>query len=606
MARSMKHRGPDGSGVFAVPSIAFAHRRLSIIDIDGGGQPMEDERGFVITYNGEIYNYREIRADLQTLGEKFLTHSDTEVLLKAYIRWGKSCLSRLNGMFAFAIANLNDRTVFIVRDRIGIKPLYYAQMRGALVFASEIKALLCIPEIDREPDTEPLPFYLSYGYYPRHYTAFKNIRQLPPGHWLLLSGRKLQSGCYWDITDKIEPQKIRRASDADYKKMMALIDEAISMQTVADVPIGTFLSGGLDSGIVTTCLARTSGDIINTFTVGVSNCKDMDESLLARQISRQWLTRHHEIKVRVDDMIHFWDVLMDHFDQPFADTSALPTFLISQFARKHVKVILSGDGGDEQWGGYGNYKRQLQIEALRQILPWRGLRDNLSKTVSLGARTIGLAVPHLGDRLRFYNRLLNVNLAYLHARLDSHIDNTLVEELIGDRVKDEQSLFIEPDSFYKSDPRLGLNGAMLRDLQTFMVDDVLRKVDMMSMAVGLEIRVPLLDHRLVEFSTALSWRDKVSAKQTKLPLRQLYRQQLPDAVIKGEKKGFGVPINRWLRGPLSDYMLETLNPQKCKDFGFLNPITVNRIVKEHLVNRRNHGKLLVTMIALQRWLEHSR
>lgn len=603
MSATLVHRGPDGDGVALREGLALAHRRLSIIDLGGGGaQPMEDSRGYLLTYNGELYNYRQLRRELERQGERFVTHSDTEVVLKSYIRWGEGCLDRFNGMYAFAVHDARDGSLFLARDRIGIKPLYFAECDGGLRFASEIKALLADPDIGREPDLSLFPYYLGYGYFPRQYTAFRHVRQLRPGHWMRRhrDGR-LEQRCYWDPAERVEADAGRRVDGEALEALGALIAEAVEMQTVADVPVGTFLSGGLDSGIVTALLARGSDDAVKSFTVGMGD-PTMDESALARLVAERYRTDHHQLSVAADDLLAHWEGLLEHFDQPFADTSALPTYLVSRFAREHVKVALSGDGGDEQWGGYGNYRRYLQLRELRRLLPGP-LAHAGAALAAGGAALIAGARPRLGRRLRYYSGLLDADAATLHGTLDRHIDALTLEGLAGERLRPHLGGEHSPEALTRRDPRLHLDGVMLGDLGQFMVDDVLRKVDMMSMAVSLEVRVPLLDHRVVERSLALSWRDKVSRSETKLLGRRLAEGLLPRQVLDGGKRGFGVPLDGWFRGPLREMANDILGGRGCRERGVLEPRAVRRLLADHAAGRADNGKALVTLLSLERWFE---
>ena len=345
MNESLRHRGPDGSGLFTGTGVALGHRRLAIIDLVSGTQPMVDDRGFALTFNGEIYNFREIRQDLEAIGETFTTTSDTEVLLKAYIRWGKNCLERLNGMFAFAVADANTGQLFMARDRLGIKPLYYASFPGGLTFASEIPSLRCCSQVKADLDFTYLPYYLKHLFFPREHTPFTHIKKLPPGHYLLARNGDISLHCYWDIEEKHHHYGVHRASQADIEEVAELVRDAVEMQTVADVPIGTLLSGGLDSGIVTATVASYLPYQVQTFTVGFRNLDGPDETALAAQMAANYHTDHHEIHLTPDDLLAHYELVLAHFGLPFADSSALPTYLIARFARRYVKVALSGDGG---------------------------------------------------------------------------------------------------------------------------------------------------------------------------------------------------------------------------------------------------------------------
>ena len=593
MAATLAHRGPDGVGVCGGSGWALGHRRLSIIDLANGFQPMSDERGLTITYNGELYNYRELRCELEALGETFRSQSDTEVVLRAYGRWGEDCLAKFNGMFAFAILSGEGREVFLARDRIGIKPLYYAELpEGGLVFGSEIKAVLASQAVEREADLSLVPYYLVQGYFPREFTPFKNIRQLRPGHWLRLRSGRLKTGCYWCASSRA--QETRRVTAEDEAELLHLVRDAVKKQTVADVPVGVLLSGGIDSGIVAASLAQMGTDL-KTFTVSVIDDPAYDEADVAREVARRYGAEHHEVTMKPTQALSIWESLIDHFDQPFGDSSLLNTYLVCKAARSMIKVALSGDGGDEQWGGYGNYRRYAQLIAWRRRLPTGpailGMRA--ASKLSSGFQ------PWLAQRLMFYSGLLSVPTADIYRYLDSQTPLTPLRQLCGERL---ESFLLSGTVPICRNGASNLDRIMLEDLQVFMVDAVLRKVDMMSMAVGLEVRVPLLDHRIVEKSLQLSWRDKVTTSETKVFIRRLFNKELPKRVIQGKKKGFGVPLNTWFRGPLKEPMSDLLLSRTCRERGVLNPGAVQTIIDDHLSGRAENGKLIFSMISLERWL----
>ena len=594
MTSALSHRGPDAQGINIGERWAIGHARLSIIALADGAQPMSDERGFTISYNGELYNYRELRSELEADGEIFRTGSDTEVVLRAYARWGRACLRKFNGMFAFAITNSKDHDLFLARDPIGIKPLYYSEISNGLVFGSEIKALLKSGLVDGCIDLSLVPFYLSYGYFPREFTPYKYIRQLRPGHWLHFRNGKISSDCYWSASRFCQNGR-RRITVEDELDLVQLIADAVKKQTVADVPIGVLLSGGLDSAIVTASLAKT-GTNVRTFTLCFPTHSEFDEGTKARALAARYGTEHNEMIVNANEARQYWESLLDHFDQPFADDSALNNYLISKCVRARVKVALSGDGGDEQWGGYQNYRRYLQVRSWQHAPCRQALRRAIDRLTDNAA----VRWPAIVTKAAFYAKLLATDNGELYDRLDVIADPVLVKRLCGDRVR--------PYLKNRTDERLGtsedLDAIMLNDIQGFMVDDVLRKVDMTSMAVGLEVRVPLLDHRIVEKSLELSWRDKVSNSETKVFIRRLFKPDLPVSIIRGKKRGFGVPLNDWLRGPMRDVVEETLLSKACQRREVLAADIVHDVTEGLLSGRRQNGKLIYAMIALERWLQH--
>ena len=602
MTIRLAHRGPDGEGIYVNENIAFGHRRLSIIDIAGGKQPMVDSRGYAITYNGEIYNFRQVRKELKTKGETFNTESDTEVLLKSFIVWGSNCLEKLNGMFAFAIADLNNKELFLARDRIGIKPLYYAIVPNGIVFASELPSLLASGIIKPDIDMTFFPYYLSHLYFPREFTPYKYIKRLLPGHALRLCKNRATHIHYYDIKEQIKASRTERTTSQDIEELKWLIEDAIQKQTISDVPIGTFLSGGIDSDIVTATLGEKFGSGINTFTVGFSDDKLYDESPIAQIVADRYSTNHHRIQVSSDDMLCYCDNLLSKFGQPFADSSMLPTFLLSKFASEHVKVVLSGDGGDEQLGGYDKYRRYLQIELLRRSLHGNGLKQIAGNTIRCLGNIIKPMQPRLCNKLLFYRGALAAESGYVYNEMNKYLNLQEIVNLAGDRLSPYLNNVACQD-ISRRDESLHLDGIMLHDIQNYMVDDVLQKVDMMSMAAGLEVRVPLLDHRVVEKAMTISWRDKVNRRQTKVILRKLFKSKLPADVVLGKKRGFSVPIDRWFRGPMREMSRDVLTGTTCRNRGIFNPLAVENIINEHESGKFEHGMKLWIMIVLEKWFQ---
>jgi asparagine synthase (glutamine-hydrolysing) len=601
MNKSLRHRGPDGSGLFSGDGVALGHRRLAIIDIVGGKQPMVDVRGFALSFNGEIYNFREIRRELETFGETFTTNSDTEVLLKAYIRWGENCLEKLNGMFTFAIADANSGHLFLARDRLGIKPLYYASFPGGMAFSSEISSLRCCSLVKTDLDFTYIPYYLMHSFFPGEHTPFTCIKKLPAGHYLLVRNGKLEIQCYWDIEEKYLQYEVHRASKTDIEELSELIREAVEMQTVSDVPIGALLSGGLDSSVIASAAASYLPCQLHTFTVGFRNSDNPDETTLAARTAAHYQTNHHEIHISPDDLLAHYELVLSHFGQPFADCSALPTYLIARFARNFVKTVLSGDGGDEQFGGYRNYRRFLQLRRFYSLIPGRGARKMVAGPAGAFARQLLRTVhPRLGKRLEYYSDSLKQAPAFLYEYLFQSMNLTAMATLVGDRLQPFLSaIAVHPPGW--REPKRHLDGVMLHDLKNYLPDDVLWKVDMMSMAVGLEVRVPLLDHRVVEKAVSLSWKDKVSWRQTKTLLRRLSTTKLPPPVVAAPKLGFSIPLDQWFRGPLKEMAWDLLLGLGCQQRGVLNPTGVQALLEAHQSGQVNYGRRIWTLLALEKW-----
>jgi asparagine synthase (glutamine-hydrolysing) len=600
MTERLRHRGPDGHGLHLENNIALGHRRLSIIDLEGGKQPMADSRGYAIVFNGEIYNFQAIRRQLESQGEVFSTTSDTEVLLKAYIAWGEACLEKLNGMFAFAVADFKNRCLFLARDRLGIKPLYYSRFPGGFAFASEINSLLACRFVRTDLDLTHFPYYLSHLFFPREHSPYLHIHRLQPGHSLRVDEKAMRLICYWDIAEKYPENGAHRVTREDEEELCMLITDAVEMQTVSDVPIGTLLSGGLDSGIVTARVASFLPYQIQSFTVGFKGIDAFDETKLAAQSAARYGTDHNELQMTADDLLSFYEVVLAQFGQPFADSSALPTYLISRFARNKVKVVLSGDGGDEQFGGYYRFMRYLQLTRYRSQLRWAFMKDFAGHLLQLSGNLTAPFHPYLARRLRRYGLLMLEETTLLYRDLIQVMSLAEMATVAGERLlpKLDEDLV---NYFDSRDPELHLDGIMVQELKNYMVDDVLTKVDTMSMAVGLEVRVPLLDHRLVEKAVSLSWKDKISTKQSKVLLRRLFYRELPAEVRTAPKSGFGIPLDRWFRGPLRDLARETLLGPSCRKRGILDPNGVQTLLEAHERGTGNYGHRIWALLALEKW-----
>jgi asparagine synthase (glutamine-hydrolysing) len=596
----LRHRGLDDSGVWLKNGIALGHRRLAIIDSEGGKQPLVDPRGYAITCNGEIYNFPSIRRELESRGEVFATASDTEVLLKAYIIWGEACLAKLNGMFAFAVADFTNRSLFVACDRLGIKPLYYSRFPGGFAFASEIKSLLSCRSVPRDLDLSYIPFFMRHGSFPRHHTVYRQIQRLQPGQALRVTEKALTPICYWDIQEKYPEEGAHRVTRQDEEELRALIQDAVELRTVSDVPIGAFLSGGLDTGIITSKAAAFLPYQLQTFTVGYSGMGDFEETRLAAQVAQRYRTAHHELDVTAEDLLAHYELVLAQFGQPFADPSALPTYLICRFARSRVKVMLSGDGGDMLFGGSRSYRRYLQLTRFRAFLPWASWQDVAKHLLQWSGNLAAPFRPLLAERLRRYGGLLKVPPELLFRDLSQVKSSAAVAALAGERLQPYlNSKLIHP--FVRRDHRLHLDGVMLHDLKNFLVNDVLTKVETMSMAVGLEVRTPFLDHRLVEKAVTLSWQDKVSARQTKMLLRRLFAGELPPEVIAARKRGFSVPLDRWFRGQLRDLAWQVLMGPSCRKRGILNPTGVQALLEDQEAGRAYHGYQIWALLALEKW-----
>jgi len=604
MCDAMVHRGPDGAGVWTAPGVGLGHRRLSIIDLAGSPQPMHAADGrAVIVFNGEIYNYRELRTELAARGAVFRTDGDTEVILAAWQQWGPACLARLNGMFAFALYDVGQRTLFLARDRLGVKPLHYAALSdGSLAFASELKGLLAHPLLRREIDPLAVEDYLAWGYVPDHRAILKGVSKLPAGHYLLLRhGSPLPAPVRWwepSFADR------RRESAADLEaELLHHLREAVRSRMVADVPLGAFLSGGVDSSSVVALMAEMSGSPVKTCSIGFAEA-GLDESAYARQVANRFATDHHARAVSPDDFGAIGQ-LAAMFDEPFADASALPTWRVCQLARETVTVALSGDGADEALAGYRRQRFHRHEDRLRQLLP-QGLRAPLFGGLGaiwpkadwaprpLRAKTTLLALSEPADAA--YARALAVTTPDQRDRLYTPEFQRLRRDY-----RAEQPLL---ETMAHAPARSALDRAQYADLTFWLPGDILTKVDRTSMAVSLEAREPLLDHRLVEFAARLPEGLRIRGTQGKWLMKQAMRRYLPEDILMRPKQGFVTPIAQWLRGPLAPAARAIAGSTTLARTGWLDPAAVAGMAEAHIAGRSDHSRLLWQLLMLDRSLTH--
>lgn len=593
------HRGPDDFGVWSGAGVVLGHNRLSIIDLGGGHQPMHDESGrYTVVFNGEIYNYRELRQSLESAGHHFVSSSDTEVLLRLYMVHGQECLTRLNGMFAFGIWDKHERTLFIARDRLGVKPLYYWIRGSELRFASELNAL-AEPGDGLDIDGEAVLDYLSCLYVPAPKTIYSEIKKLPPGHSLFWKAGSTSIQQYW-LPWHIVPDE--RPSEHDWiERLRELFDDAVRLRLVSDVPLGAFLSGGVDSSAVVTAMARLMSEPVKTFTIGFDGDKS-SELPFARAVVERCGTDHVERIVSAPDVPALLDMICTHFGEPFADSSAIPTLLVSQLARERVTVALSGDGGDELFAGYGSYRYYERLNRLENSLgggaPLAGLmgslipkslarrsrlltkgRTFLSKlghsldeqwSMSRSVLSRGSACDALGPALRekFENRRWRTHLAPYFAAVS---DREVIDQLT--RV----------------------------DMQTYLPDDLLAKVDRTSMAASLEVRSPFLDYRLVELALSIPMRFKLRGGQGKWLLQKMLEGQVPQELLWRTKKGFSMPLEHWFRGDLYRFAREVLLDTGDSN-GLFDRRGIESVLLEHQRGEAEHSSFLWAMIVLQTWM----
>jgi asparagine synthase (glutamine-hydrolysing) len=593
MCRIITHRGPDDQGVMIKSGVALGMRRLSIIDLVSGHQPISGEDGSVtIVFNGEVYNFREIQPKLEAHGHTFKTHSDTEAIVHAYEEFGPSCLTLLRGMFAFAIWDDQKQQLFIARDRAGKKPLYYTITRnGTLIFGSELKALLEHPEVEREIDPQALDAYFTLGYVPDPLTILKNVHKLPPGHYLTFTRGRLVVEQYWDFDFK--PTKSR--SEPDYlDELRALLDESVRLRLISDVPLGAFLSGGIDSSTVVALMARNMGQPVKTFSIGFHE-DSYNELKYARLTAEKFGTDHHEFFV-TPDICAVVDELVWHFDEPFADSSAIPTYMVSKLARDHVTVVLSGDGGDELFAGYSRYVVERKRAGF-ELLP-RVIREGVMRPLSQ-------RLPHsTWGRNYVHNVSLDPISRYLDSvSIFSSLNRTSLytsdfQNKLGS-VGYAANLFTQLVDRVKTDEPL--DRLLYLDSKTYLPGDILTKVDRMSMAVSLEARAPLLDHKLIDFVTQIPASMKLAGLQTKYLLKQAVKDLIPQEILNRPKQGFGVPIQEWINEQLRSRLRDTLRESRTRQRGYFDPRYVDVLLDEHQRGRRDHSMGLWALLMFELW-----
>ena len=602
MCDALVHRGPDDSGVWTAPGVGLGFRRLAIIDVAGSPQPMHSADGrAVLVFNGEIYNFRELRRELSALGAEFRTDGDGEVILAAWQRWGADCVSRLHGMFAFAIYDRAERTLFLARDRLGVKPLFMAHLSdGSLAFASELKGLLAHPLLRRDADPFAIEDYLAWGYVPDHRSILKGVEKLPAGHYRLLrhDAPPADPQRWWDVSFA----ERRRGSERDLEaELLHHLREAVTSRMTADVPLGAFLSGGVDSSSVVALMAEASRAPVRTCSIGF-DVEALDETSYAAKVAEKFGT-DHEARVVSADQFDAIGTLAAMFDEPFADASALPTWRVCQLARESVTVALSGDGADEALAGYRRQVFYAHEERARGLLPAAFRRNVLGPLGRLypkadwaprplRAKSTLLALA--GDGAEGYARSLSVVPPELRGSLYAP---DMLRQLSDYRA--EQPLI---ELMEQAPARSGLDRAQYADLKFWLPGDILTKVDRTSMAVSLEAREPLLDHRLVEFAATLPERMRVRRGQGKWLMKKAMRRYLPDEILYRPKQGFVTPIAEWLRGPLAGEAKAIASSAALARTGWFDGAVLSRLADAHVAGRADNSRLLWQLLMLDKSL----
>lgn len=602
MCDAIAHRGPDGSGVWTDHGVALGHRRLSIIDLEGSPQPMLSADGrAVIVFNGEIYNFRSLRRELEKLGARFNTDGDTEVILAAWQEWGVQCLSRLDGMFAFALYDLDKKQLLLARDRFGVKPLFMARLSdGGIAFASELKALLAHPLMRRTVDPLAVEDYMTWGYVPDHRSILNGVEKLAAGHYRLFEMGKPSPAQrqWWDIS--FADRRSGKPADLE-AELLHLLREAVQSRMVSDVPLGAFLSGGVDSSSVVALMAEASARPVTTCSIGF-DVAAVDESSYARQVAMLFGTDHKARTVDPDDFDAL-DMLAGMFDEPFADASALPTWRVCQLAREHVTVALSGDGADEALAGYRRQVFHHHEERVRSLIP-AGIRSALIGPLArlypkadwaprpLRAKATLTALSTSGAEA--YAGAVGITPPQLRRQLYSEGFRKEIGDYRGEHP------FIE--MMERAPARSGLDRAQYADLKFWLPGDILTKVDRSSMAVSLEAREPLLDHRLVEFAASLPEKQRVAGREGKAILKRTMERYLPQDILYRPKQGFVMPIAEWFRGPLAPAARGIARSKALGGLGWFDPSGLSDIADAHIAGRSDHGRLLWQLVMLERSL----
>ncbi len=600
MCDTIVHRGPDDEGYRVLGPAGLGMRRLSIIDLATGHQPLSNENETVwILLNGEIYNYKELRDDLEKLGHRFKTVSDTESIVHGYEVWGEEVCSRLNGMFGFAIWDEKNKKLVLARDRLGIKPLYYYCDEEKIVFGSEIKAILRCPGIKKSIDPVALNNYLTFEYIPSPRSIFKEIRKLEPGHWLTWQQGKIEIQPYW----KLIPERKEWGEKEASERLLELLENSVKLRLVSDVPLGVFLSGGIDSSIVVALMAGLTDEPVKTFSIGFKE-SSYNELKYARAVAEKYNTDYHEFTIEAK-ALDLTEKLIKQFDEPFGDFSIFPTYLVSKMARDFVTVTLSGDGGDELFAGYDTYRAHYFDRRFYHWLP--------KAFKKWGFGTLARLLPPTDKKkgaINSFKRFIEgtrLPKSLYHARwmvfLQEWERNKLFSDDVLNEIQDQNPYdFIYYHSQFVKDmddvTRMGYI-----DVNTYLVDDILVKVDRMSMAASLEARVPYLDHRVVEFAFSLPPHLKMKNFDTKRLLKKTFWNYLPPEVQHRDKQGFSIPIKNWIRGELRSMMLDLLDKSRIEKQGFFNSDYVSKLVDEHLRGVENHSHKLWALMVFEQWYE---
>ena len=592
MTGSISHRGPDDSGTYLEGPLGLGFARLSIIDLSGGHQPMTNETGDIwLVFNGEIWNYKELRKELIERGHQFRTNSDTETIVHAYEEYGVDCVARLHGMFGFAIWDASRRRLLLARDRAGKKPLYYTRANGSFIFGSEIKALLHHPDVKRQADPQALADFLSVRYVPGPATLFANIYKVLPGHWLLYENDNIREECYWDYSFG---QTEHRPIEEYIQDIRQHVRRAIEERMIADVPVGAFLSGGVDSSIVTGTMSQLTNHPVQTFAVGF-DVEGYSELPYARLVADHFRTEHHELVVKCSDLSEYWPLLTWHRDEPVSEPSDLGVYLVSKLARKYVKVVLSGEGGDELFAGYPKYVVDWMARYYH-MLP-TPVRDNV--------------IMPLLDQLPYSMRKLKTAARNLSQPAPQRwmswfgiFNGQLKENILSESIKaniDIDSSRVFRRWLVKNPQRDNLSSMLYLDTKIWLPDNLLMKGDKMTMAASLEARMPLLDYQLTEYAASIPSKDKIRPFKAKYLFKRAYADFLPETILTRKKMGFNVPTGTWFREGQRNLITQLLLSERARDRGYLNDAFVASLLRDHLEGKTNYQSQLFILASLELW-----
>jgi len=604
MNQAQFHRGPDEGGEYLDEHVALGHRRLSIMDLSSGQQPMASDDGdYVLIFNGEVYNFKETRVELEALAHTFQTNCDTEVILHAYMQWGQACVDKFQGMFTFAIWHKPTQHLFMARDRLGIKPLFYTLMQGTLYFASELKSLTLIPGLNKKIDVKAIEQYFALGYAAEPHTIYQDVAKLPPGYTLSLTvgdtAPKIEQ--YWDVS---YAQQVDMAEEDYLKEMVGQFKTAVDSHMNADVPLGAFLSGGVDSSAIVAMMSQLSYDKstesnsnkpVTTCSIGF-DVKDYNETDFARMVAKDYKTDHHEQIVASDDF-ELVDLLAGLYDEPYADSSSMPTYRVCQLAREKVTVCLSGDGADELLAGYRRYGLMMNEEKVRSILPY-SIRKPLFGTLGKLYPKLDWAPQFLRAKTTFQSLAMDTAEGYFHgvSLLNNAQRKALFSEELYKELKGYTALEVFREHQANFDGNDPLSLIQYLDIKTYLVGDILTKVDRASMAHSLEVRVPFLDHKFVEWTAKVPTALRIKNGCGKYILKKAMEPHLPHDVLYRKKMGFRVPLSEWFRGPLKQKLRDELLSEDMKNSGLFNMKTIEKWLDDHQSGRKEYSAPLWTLL----------